>query len=178
MATEPLYGLLAEFESLEALIDASRRVRENGYQRVDAFSPFPSEDLQEAIGHHHNALAKFVFCGGMTGAITGFSMQTIASVYHYPWDVGGKPYFSWPAFIPITYELMILFSALTAVFGMILMNGLPRVHHPLFNVKAFEKASTDGFFLLVESRDRQFDLGRTRALLSELKARDVFEVPA
>jgi hypothetical protein len=172
-----LYGLLAEFKDLDPLIEASRQVREKGYRKIDAYSPFPSEDLMVAIGHHKNSLSKFVFCGGLTGVISGFSMQYIASVLHYPWRVGGKPFNSWPAFIPISYECMILGAALTAVFGMFIMNGLPMHYHPLFNIREFEKASKDGFFLSIESTDGLFNLEETKAFLQSLGPVSIYEVP-
>jgi hypothetical protein len=172
-----LYGLLAEFKDLDALIEASRKVREKGYRKIDAYSPFPSEELNDAIGYSSNTLAPLVFCGGLMGLISGFSMQYIACVLHYPWRVGGKPYNSWPAFIPISYECMILGAALTAVFGMFIMNGLPMPYHPVFNIASFEKASKDGVFLSIEARDAQFKLEETKAFLQSLGPVAIHEVP-
>lgn len=177
MSESSLYGFLVEFNSLEALIEGSRQVREKGYKNIDAYSPFPSEELGDAIGHNSNSLARFVFCGGLTGLISGFSMQYIACVLHYPWRVGGKPLNSWPAFIPISYECMILGAALTAVFGMFLMNGLPMPYHPLFHIQQFEKASKDGFFLSIESKDKLFKEAETKAFLQGLKPAALYEVP-
>lgn len=172
-----LYGLMAEFKDIQPLIEASAAVRKQGYAAVDAYSPFPSEELCDAIGHNKNPLAKLVFFGGLLGVTGGFSMEYIACVLHYPWRVGGKPFNSWPAFIPIAYECMILGAALVAVFGMFALNRLPMPYHPVFNIREFEKASKDGFFLVIESRDPKFKLEETRAFLQGLKATAVYEVP-
>lgn len=172
-----LFGVLAEFKDIDLLIAASEQVRKKGYTMVDAYSPFPSEELCDAIGHNKNILAKLVFCGGAIGVTAGFSMEYIASVLHYPWRIGGKPFNSWPAFIPIAYECMILGAALTAVFGMFALNRLPMPYHPVFNIREFEKASKDGFFLLIESRDPKFQLEDARGFLQGLKATAVHEVP-
>jgi hypothetical protein len=172
-----LYGLLAEFENPKAAIEAAEKVRGAGYRRTDAFSPFPVEGLHEALGGKKTILPWLVFGAGLSGGVGGFLMQWFASVIHYPMIVGGKPFNSWPAFIPITFELTILFAAGTAVIGMILLNGLPMPYHPVFHVPRFEQASQDRFFILIESKDVRFKLEETRKFLGGLGAAGVYEVP-
>jgi len=173
---QSIYGLIAEFQSAEDLLEASTRTSEAGYRNVDAFSPFPIEGLAEAIGFHKTRLPIIVFCGGLFGCCGGFFLQWWPNVIGYPLNIGGKPYDSWPAFIPITFEMTILFAALSATFGMLALNLLPAPYHPVFNVEAFAQASMDKFFLLIESADPKFDLERTRQFLTELNPREVSEV--
>lgn len=176
MRRQPLYGLLAEFESPEALLEAANKTRVAGYKRVDAFTPLPVEGLAEAVGFHRTSLPLVVLIGGMLGGIAGFAMQYYASVVSYPVNVAGKPLNSWPAFIPITFELTILGAAIFCVFGMLALNGLPAPYHPVFNVPRFALATRDRFFLLIKARDRQFDVAKTKQFLSSLHAREVSEV--
>jgi len=176
MRRQPLYGLLAEFESPEALLEAANKTRAAGYKRVDAFTPLPVEGLAEAVGFHHTLLPLVVLIGGVLGGITGFSMQYYANVFSYPLNVAGKPLNSWPAFIPITFELTILGAAVACVFGMLAMNGLPTPYHPVFNVPRFALATHDRFFLLIKARDKQFDAVKTKQFMTELHAREVSEV--
>lgn len=171
------YGLMAEFDDVQTLVDAARQAREEGYTRMDAYTPFPVEGLAEEIGFHHSRLPMVVLTGGIIGAIAGFGMQYFAAVVHYPLNIGGKPLNSWPAFIPITFEVTILFASLAAVFGMLALNGLPEPYHPVFNVQRFVFATRDQFFLCIESRDPKFDRQRTRQFLQSLRPLEVNDVP-
>ncbi|HLW98071.1 MAG TPA: DUF3341 domain-containing protein [Candidatus Acidoferrales bacterium] len=178
MRRHPLYGLMAEFESPEALLDAARKTSAAGYKRIDAFTPMPVEGLAEAVGFHHTNLPLVVLIGGILGGLAGFLMQYYANVFSYPLNVAGKPYNSWPAFIPITFELTILGASIFCVFGMLAMNGLPAPYHPVFNAERFALATRDRFFLLIKARDRQFDAAKTKQFLTSLRAREVSEVEA
>ena len=170
------YGLMAEFLSAEELLEACKTATAAGYRKLDAYSPFPIEGLAEAIGFERTLLPVLVFFGGILGTCTGFFLQWWPNVIGYPQNIGGKPLDSWPAFIPITFELTILFAALTTTFGMIALNGLPAPYHPVFNVQHFAHASKDKFFLVIESADPKFDAVQTRQFLSELNSQEVTEV--
>ena len=176
MKRQSTYGLIAEFQSAEELLEASKRTSEAGYRETDAFSPFPIEGLAEAIGFHRTRLPIIVFCGGLLGCCGGFFLQWWPNVIGYPQNFGGKPWDSWPAFIPITFEMTILFAALSATFGMLALNRLPAPYHPVFNVERFAQASRDRFFLLIQAEDPKFDLERTKQFLKELNPREVSEV--
>ena len=167
---------MAEFETPEQILAAANRTREAGYEKIDAFSPIPVHGLAEAVGFNWTSLPILVFCGGFGGGLTGFGMCWYANVLSYAWNIGGKPPNSWPSWIPITFELTILGAALTAVFGMLAMNGLPSPHHPVFNVPRFALASTDRFFLCIKARDKKFNLAETKAFLDGLKPHGVYEV--
>ena len=179
MKPEPrIYGLLAEFDGPEKLIEAAEKVREAGYKRTDAYSPFPVHGLAEAIGLHKSRVAMIVLIGGICGCLGGFFMQWFTATHAYPFMIGGKPLNSWPAFVPITFEMTVLCSAFGAVFGMLALNGLPQPYHPLFNVKSFaEHASRDRFFIAIESVDPKFNLDDTRKFLETLNPKEVIEVP-
>jgi len=170
---QPVYGLMAEFEDPNQLVAAAHRAREAGYRRMDAYSPLPIEELHEAIGFEHTKLPLIVLIGGIVGCLSGFLLQLWVSATAYPINIAGKPFNSWPAFIPVTFECTILGAALAAVFGMLALNGLPQPYHPVFNVARFALASRNRFFLCIEARDRQFDLAETRRFLETLEPREV-----
>jgi hypothetical protein len=170
------YGLVAEFESPTALVHAANKAREAGYRRMDAYSPMPIEELHDALGLPTTKLPFVVLGGGLTGALAGYGPQYWASTIAYPFNIGGRPLHSWPAFIVPTFETTILFSALAAVLGMIVLNGLPMPYHPVFNVKRFAMASRDRFFLCIESDDPRFQEHETRRFLESLGAREVNDV--
>ena len=169
----PVYGLLAEFEDPKQLVSAAHRAREAGYRRMDAYSPLPIEALHEAIGFHDSKLPLIVLIGGLVGCLAGYLLQYWASTMAYPLNVGGKPLNSWPAFVPVTFECTILGAALSAVLGMLALNGLPQPYHPVFNVARFALASRNRFFLCIEARDRKFNLAETRRFLETLEPREV-----
>jgi hypothetical protein len=173
----PLYGLVAEYTSAEALVNASRSAREAGYHRMDAYSPFPVEGLIEAMGKRSTRLPFIVLLGGLLGGLGGYLLQYYTSVHAYPLNVGGRPLHSWPAFIPVTFECTVLGAALAAVIGMLTLNGLPMPYHPLFHVERFARASRDRFFLCIEAADPLFNLEATRDFLKSTGAREVTEVP-
>jgi len=171
-----IYGLMAEFDAPRDLVEAAKRTYAAGYRKIDTFSPYPVEEAWEAIGHHDRRLSAIVLAGGITGLLTGFALQQWVSQIAYPINIAGKPLNSWPMFVPVMFELTILFAALTAVIGMIVLNGLPQPYHPAFNVAHFERASRDKFFLLVESKDPKFDRQATADFLKGLNASEVSEV--
>jgi hypothetical protein len=172
----PMYGVIAEFESPSDLVAAARRVYSLGYRRINGYSPYPIEELSEAIGFTHTSLPLIVFIGGLVGGIGGFLMQYYIEVIDYPINVGGKPYNSWPAFIPITFEMTVLVAAFSAVLGMLVLNKLPQPYHPVFNVPNFAMATRDRFFLAVEANDAKFDHAGVVELLKSLNALEVNDV--
>jgi hypothetical protein len=172
------YGLMAEFDSAEELVVAAHKIHQAGYKKLDAYSPFPIEGLAEAIGFEKNRVALVVLIGGIIGGLSAYSLQYWVAAITYPTNVGGRPYHSWPSFIIVTFELTILFAGLSAVIGMLALNGLPMPYHPVFNVPEFAKASDDKFFLIVFSSDPNYDAVRTRSLLSDLGPRMISEVPS
>jgi len=174
--TAPVFGLLAEFDTPAALVAAAKRAYAEGYRGLDAFSPFPIEEAWEAIGHRDRRLSPIVLAGGIIGGLGGYGLEYWVHAMAYPINVAGKPLNSWPQFIPVTFEMTILIASISAVFAMILLNGLPMPYHPVFNVKRFEHASRDKFFLLVESTDPKFDRQRTLDFLKRLDASEINEV--
>lgn len=172
------YGLLAEFDTPTDLVHAARRTHEAGYQKIDAYSPFPIEELAEAIGFHRNSVALVTLIGGLTGGLLGYAMQYWISAISYPVNIGGKPYHSWPSFIIVTFEMTILFAGLSAVLGMLALNGLPMPYHPVFNVDRFAFATKDRFFLIVFSSDKRYDGAETRRFLEALGPKSISEVPS
>ncbi len=178
-ATTPapgIYGLMAEFDDPTGLVSAAKRTYAAGYRNIDTFSPYPIEEAWEAIGQHDRRLSLIVLAGGLTGLLTGLGLQEWVHNVAYPINIAGKPLNSWPQFVPVIFELTILFAALSGVIGMIVLNGLPMPYHPVFNVARFERASRDKFFLLVESTDPQFDRERTRDFLKGLNPSEINEV--
>jgi hypothetical protein len=167
---------MAEFDDPNALVAAAHRARLEGYRRMDAYSPFPIEELHEAMGMRPTRLPLVVLIGGLVGCIGGLALQDWASAFAYPLNVGGRPLHSWPAFIPVAFECTILVAALAAVLGMLALNGLPMPYHPVFNVSRFALASRNRFFLCVEARDPRFDPERTRGFLKSLGPREVSDV--
>jgi len=171
-----VHGLLAEFDDPTSLVAAAERARHEGDRRMDAYSPFPIEELHEAIGAHHTRLPLIVLIGGLVGCGGGYLMQVWVSASAYPLNIGGKPLHSWPAFIPVTFECTILAAALTAVLAMLALNGLPMPYHPVFNVPRFALASRNRFFLCIEAADPKFDVETTRDFLETLNPREVTTV--
>ncbi len=176
MEQTAIYGLMAEFDDPEALVQAAQRTYVEGYRKLDAFSPFPVHGLSHAIGVRRTAVPLLVLIGGLVGAGAGFLLQYWTAAVAYPINVGGRPYNSWPAFIPVTFEMLVLIAAFFAVFGMLALNGLPMPYHPVFNVPSFQLATRDRFFLLVMATDPKFDRVQTGRFLQTLGARDVAEV--
>jgi len=172
------YGLMAEFDSPSDLVAAARKTYEAGYKKIDAYTPFPIEELAEAIGFHRNGVPLVVLVGGILGCLSGYLLQWWIATISYPVNVGGRPYHSWPAFIVVTFELTILFAVLSAVFGMLALNGLPMPYHPVFNVPRFAFATKDRFFLMVFCSDPKYDSRDTRNFLQSLGPRTISEVPS
>ena len=171
-----LYGLMAEFETPGALIAATEKSHRAGYRKMDAYAPYPIEELVHALGHHHSRLPLMVLCGGAIGAIAGLGLQVWVNAVAYPLNIGGKPVLSWPAFVPVTFEMTILCASLTAVLGMLALNGLPTPYHPVFNLPRFSAASRDRYFLCIEAADPRFHAEGTRQFLDGLGPTEVSEV--
>jgi len=172
----PIYGVLAEFANPTALVAATKRARDEGYTRFEAYTPFPVEELSETIPVRYPILPLLVLTGGIIGGLSAFSTLYYASVINYPLNIGGRPLNSWPSFIPITFELTVLGAAFAAVFGVLALSGLPMPYHPLFNVKEFARASQDRFFLCIEANDPKFDVEATTKFLVSLDALGVSHV--
>jgi len=177
VSARPVYGLLAEFAAPADLVAAARRVHAEGYRKVDAYTPYPMEEVLDALHLHHSHVPKVVLTGGILGLIGGWGLQYWTAVIDYPLNIGGRPANAWPAFVVPTFETTVLLAALFAVVGMLLLNGLPRPYHPVFNAPSFHTASRDRFFLCIEAADERYDAGRTAELLRSLGAAEVQEVP-
>jgi len=171
-----VYGLMAEFDTPQGLLDAAHAAHKAGYKKLDAYSPFPIEGLADAIGFHKNMVPFVTLVGGIIGGLSGYLLQYYVHVISYPVNIGGRPFHSWPSFIIVTFEMTILFGGLSAVFGMLALNGLPQPYHPVFNVAEFAKASENKFFLLVEASDPEYDPADTRNFLKSLGPRAISEV--
>ena len=170
------YGLMAEFDSPSALVAAANAARLEGYRRMDAYSPIPIEELHEALGFHGTRLPLIILGGGLAGLLGGYGLEYWASVIAYPMNIGGRPFHSWPQFIPVAFETTILGAAIAAVLGMLALNGLPMPYHPVFNAPRFALASRNRFFLCIEARDPKFDREGTQRFLDSLEPRGVSEV--
>jgi hypothetical protein len=171
------YGVMAQFETPEQLLEAANRAHAAGYRKMDAYSPMPIEGLAEAVGFGFNWVAPIVLFFGLSGGAGGFGLLWWISVIAYPHNIGGRPFNSWPAYIPITFECTVLLAALSAVIGMLALNKLPQPYHPVFNVESFAKrASIDRFFLCIEASDPKFDVAKTKAFLEQLNPEEVAEV--
>src|SRR5215813_13699455 len=172
------YGLLGEFDTPKQLMEAARKVREAGYRHIDAYAPFPVEGLSQALGlgRKHDLVPTITLIGGLGGGLSGFFFQLWVNASTYPLNIGGRPLNSWPAFIPVTFEMTVLGASLFAVFGMLALNKLPQPYHPLFNVERFAKhATSDRFFLCIESRDKKFNLAEASRFLQSVGAQHVNE---
>ena len=176
--SQKTYGLLAEFTDGADLVAAAQRARTHGFRRMEAYSPLPVEGLSEAVGFERTKLPLIVLFGGILGCLSGYALQIYCAAIAYPLNIGGRPLNSWPAFVPVMFEMTVLFAALSAVLGMLALNGLPRPHHPLFAVPEFDRASQDRFFLFIRHTDPMFDLEKTRDFLTQAGATEVFDVPA
>lgn len=174
----PLYGLMAEFDNPSDLVAAARRTYEEGYRRINGYSPFPIEELTDAIGFHKTRLPLIVLIGGIIGGVGGYLMQYYLSAVAYPLNVGGRPFHSVPSFIPIAFETTVLCAALAAVFGMLALNNLPQPYHPVFNAPQFALATRDKFFLAIEARDPLFNYETTKQFMETLEPLEVFDVEA
>ncbi|HVX84893.1 MAG TPA: DUF3341 domain-containing protein [Phycisphaerae bacterium] len=171
-----IYGVVGEFSSAEAILEAAKHATEAGYTHAEAYTPFPVEGLAEALNFYRSPVALCTLLAGILGGATGFFMCWYANVISYAWDVGGRPRNSWPAWIPITFELTVLFAALTAAISMLVLNGLPRLHHPIFETPHFTDASRDRFFLCIEAKDPKFTPETATTFLTHQGALAVSEV--
>ncbi|MBL9094178.1 MAG: DUF3341 domain-containing protein [Planctomycetaceae bacterium] len=170
------YGVMAAFDTPEALVAAARAATAAGYKRMEAYSPFPVEGIEEALAFRPTRLPRFVFCAAVVGGLTGYGLQYYCSVIAYPLNIGGRPLHSWPAFIPVTFELTILFAAFAAVLGMLALNGLPMPYHPVFNCPEFTLASRDRFFLSIQAADPKFNVDEVIAFFEQFKPLQISEV--
>ena len=163
-----LFGLLVEFEEPGPLVEACRKVRDEGFERWDAYTPFPIHGMDRAMGIRETRLPLLILIGGLTGLSIALLMQWWMNAVDYPFLISGKPLFGLPANIPVTFELTVLLSALTAFFGLWGRNGMPKLYHPVFKSERFRRATADRFFIVLEASDKKFDLGRTEAFADSL----------
>ena len=177
MTSEPIYGMMAEFDNPTDLVHAAKGAFDAGYRKMDAYSPFPIDEASEALGFHKSRVPLIVLLGGLLGGSSGFALQYWINVISYPLNIGGKPWDSWPAFIVPTYEMTILFAGVCGMFGMFALNGLPMPYHPVFNVDRFSMVTRDKFFLCVEAADPHFDIVETQQFLERLQPLSISEVP-
>jgi hypothetical protein len=173
---QPIYGVMAEFGSPGALVEAAKAAREQGYRKMDAYSPFPIEELNDVLHLHKNKLSLIVLICGILGGISGYLLQYYVTVMYFPINIAGRPLHSWPSYIVITFEVTILFAALSTVLGLMALCGLPMPYHPVFNVKRFAMASENRFFLCIEADDPKFDREKTAGFLEKLEPKEVSEV--
>ncbi len=171
-----VYGILAEFEDPQTLFDATKRAHEEGYRRMEAYTPFSIEEVSKLIRGKRSWIPLIVLIGGIIGGLGGFLMQYYAATISYPINIGGRPLNSWPSFIPITFELTVLIGSLSGALGMLALNGLPQPYHPLFTVERFSCATQDRFFLCIQAEDPKFDQVETREFLESLNPREVIDV--
>ena len=176
-AAPPLYGVMAEFKTADELIAATKAAADAGYTRMDGYSPYPLGEVADHLGFPRSEIGAVMFIGGVVGATLGFGMQTWIAVVDYPLSIGGKPFWSWPQFIPITWALLVLTASMSGLFGLLALCGLPQPYHPVFNVDRFRRASKDRFFLCIESIDPQFETAKVTAFLNGLQPESVAEVP-
>jgi hypothetical protein len=167
---------MAEFDNPTELVEAARKTYDAGYRHINGYSPFPIPELWEAIGFHKTRLPIIVLIGGILGGLGGYLMMYYMEVIDYPINVGGRPFHSWPAFIPITFETTVLGAALACVFGMLALNKLPQPYHPVFNAERFALATRDRFFLVIEARDPKFDHDKVLEFMNTLNAKEVIDV--
>ncbi len=176
MTEAPVYGIMAEFDNPTDLLHATEATYAAGYRKIDAYSPYPIEELSDAVGFHKTRIPLIVLCGAILGGLSGFALQYWISAISYPLNIGGRPYNSWPAFIIVTFEMTILFGGISAVVGMLGLNGLPQPYHPVFNNPRFTSASRDRFFLCIEASDPKFEIDRVQQFMQGFNALDVTEV--
>jgi len=174
-SVKSLHGVMAEYHEADELIEAANKARAEGYTRMEGYTPFPVNGLSEALGQKSTRLQWIVLLAGIAGGVGGFFMQWYANVVSYPWNIGGRPFNSWPSWMPVTFELAVLSAAFAAVFVMFGLNGLPQPYHPVFNVKEFEGASKDKFFLCIESKDPKFELEKVKSFLKGSGSLGVYE---
>jgi hypothetical protein len=174
--TSALYGIIAEYETPEALLAAAEKARDAGYKKMDAFAPFPVEGLSHALGFKDKYIPIIMLFAGLFGITWGLGLQVFSNALSYPLNIGGRPMWSWPNFIPITFEATVLTCAWTGGIMMFAINGLPAPYHPVFDAPNFDRASTDRFFLCIEAKDKNFDVTGTRKLLEETAPVQVSEI--